>query len=412
MKSITVAVFNYNQPEFTYYSVLNIKKILKEYNPIIKIFDARTERSISNHLDDVTVIHNNHKQIFDYSIEYNEAYTKFINYMLEDCKTDELMVVLPQVFINENIKCEIENNKKIVAFNNLLDIGLIIFNRKFIEKTRFNNYNELEKYVLSNVNKNYNINSYCIKSDGSDIVEFLYTNSKYWKSIYEDVIVSLTTFKGRINDKTTEQVLNALLNQQTRYNYQVVLVLSEEEFNNKESIPEYLKNLLNKYLNFEILWTYKNTRPLKKLDPTMEKYPELPIITLDDDDLVFKDMVENVVNEHRKDPYKVLGSMIEQTVNFIKWVAGVRLWPPKCLYNFPLSDYYEYYDGILDDNFNAMRCAFKMTPVRGMPQCSEKNNQTNLKLTTEYENTNWNYYYKRFIINHLNEIPEELYYQV
>lgn len=412
MKTITVGILNYNQPEYTYYSVLNIKKVFKDYNPVIKIFDTGLDRPIENILDDVKILRNEHKQYFDYSnLEYNEIYVRFINEMIKDCDTEELIVVLPQTMIKPTLVPFIESVQTVLFHNqNNLDIAVMVFNINNIKKPSFNNFQELCDFIYSKQKRQISLANHLVKSDGSDIVKFLQNNNTLWKTIYEDVIVSLTTFKGRINDETTQKVLLSLLHQHTKYNYKVCLVLSEEEFVDKNAIPLYLKQFEQDYDNFEIIWTFKNTKPLKKLDPTMEKYPDLPIITLDDDDLCRNNMIDIVVDEHRKDPYKVLGSWVEQTVNFVKWVAAVRIWPPHCLYQFPLSDYYKFYDGILDDNFNAMRCAFKMTPVRGMPEVSEKCNQTNLKLASDYQSTNWGYYYKRFIIAHLKELPEQLYY--
>ena len=120
-----------------------------------------------------------------------------------------------------------------------------------------------------------------------------------------DCIVSLTTWKGRINEPTLPRMIFKLLTQQTEYNYKVVLVLSEEEFGKDYILPEEL-SLLQKHPNFEILWTYKNTKALKKLDPTMEKYPDLPIITLDDDDLCTTYTVQTMMDFHKKNPNKLL----------------------------------------------------------------------------------------------------------
>lgn len=412
MKTITVGILNYNQPEYVYYSVLNIKKIFKEYNPVIKIFDTGLERPIENILDDIEIVRNNYGEYFEHrNLEYTEIYAKALSVLINQCETDEFIFILPQTFFKQNITLSINNNQNVLFDNsNGLDLALISFNMAKNSKVKFNSFIELSDYIYSKQKKPVNLNGAMVKTDGKDIINFLKINEALWKTIYEDVIVSLTSFKGRINDDTTRKVLLSLLNQKTKYNYRVALVLAEEEFTDKSSVPEYLLQFEKDYSHFEILWTDKNTKPLKKLDPTMHKYPDLPIITLDDDDLCQTNMVDIVVDEHRKDPYKVLGSWVEQTVNFIKWVAAVRLWPPHCLYEFPLSDYYRYYDGILDDNFNAMRCAFKMTPVRGMPEVSRKCNQTDLKLATEYQSTNWGYYYKRFIMDHLNELPKQLYY--
>lgn len=387
MKDITLGLINNNQPEFIYYSILNLKKILKDFHLTFKIINVGTERAIINKLDDVEIINC-----------FNETYFEFTNKLLTNCTTETLITINPTLFVTNNITNILRYTNDYIMEDNNFDF--VIYNKLTpIDENSFIKYRSVSLDSFS-------------KKCNTDIIEFLKTNELLWKTIYEDVIVSLTTFKGRIYDNTVYEVIMALLHQKTQYNYKVVLVLAEEEFKNKNEIPQYIKQLLYDYSNFELLWTVKDTRPLKKLDPTLEKYPDLPIITLDDDDYCYINMVENVVNEHRKNPYYAMGTLIEKTFNFVKWIAGVRIWPPHCLYEFPLDDYYTYYDGILDDNFNAMRCAFKLTPVCSMPKVSKKHNQTELKLTTEYENTNWGRYYKRFIINHLDEIPDELYYVI
>lgn len=407
MKTITVVIYNDDQSEYTYYSALNIKKILKDENPVIKIFDTGKTNRVINHLDDIEVIRNYYCEYIDYiNLNRNDVYAQAVSLLIDKCNTDILIIIKPEFFIDKNIKYFIENVTDISGNYENNNFNILIIDTKKNSNIKFNNFDELKQKV------NNKFNNTGILHGTDDITSFLYNNAMLWKTEYEDIIVSLTSFKGRINDKTTQDVLLSLLNQVTKYKYKVVLVLALDEFGDTELIPAYLKKYLEKYSNFEILWTKRDTRPLKKLDPTMEKYPNLPIITLDDDDLVYSNMINTVVDAHRRDPYSVLGTSIEVTNNFIKWVACVRVWPPHCLYNFPLSDYYKYYDGILDDNFNAMRCAYKMTPVKSMPICSEKCNATDLKLATEYTTVNWGYYYKRFIINHLDEIPEELYYSI
>lgn len=123
------------------------------------------------------------------------------------------------------------------------------------------------------------------------------------------IIVSLTSWKDRINELTLPKVLFRLFRQETNIRYKVVMVLSEEEFPLKEKeLPKELV-LFNKTIdNFEILWTYKNTKALKKLNPTINKYPNLPIITLDDDMLIEKNIIDIFYKEYLINPKLVLSS--------------------------------------------------------------------------------------------------------
>lgn len=78
------------------------------------------------------------------------------------------------------------------------------------------------------------------------------------------VVVSLTSWRGRIYSDIVQLVLFSLLRQKTKYRYKVVLVLSEEEFPRKEAeLPENIVKLAEKVEHMEILWTYRNTRALK-----------------------------------------------------------------------------------------------------------------------------------------------------
>lgn len=176
-----------------------------------------------------------------------------------------------------------------------------------------------------------------------------------------DVIVSLTTWKGRINDNHVYKVIFRLLKQQvTQFKYKVVLVLSREEFGDDYVLPDVLQ-LMQQEPNFEILWTDKNTKALKKLDPTMAKYPELPIITIDDDDLVTKHAVETMMLAHKQYPDAILGTICGTWHPELVRVAGIRLFPPHSLADLPYEDFVKYFEGLHDDEWNAIRANAKGT---------------------------------------------------
>ena len=95
----------------------------------------------------------------------------------------------------------------------------------------------------------------------------------------ERAIISLTSWKARIN--TVSKTLYSLLTQCPGFH--IVLVLSEEEFPKMmDELPENLKLFVDNEL-IEVLWVYKNYKSLKKIIPTMLKYPNIPIISADDD---------------------------------------------------------------------------------------------------------------------------------
>lgn len=95
----------------------------------------------------------------------------------------------------------------------------------------------------------------------------------------EKAIISLTSWKARIN--TVAKTLYSLIKQCPGFH--IVLVLSEEEFPQKEkALPENLMLLVNNKF-IELLWVYKNYKSLKKVLFTMDKYREVPVISADDD---------------------------------------------------------------------------------------------------------------------------------
>lgn len=204
-----------------------------------------------------------------------------------------------------------------------------------------------------------------------------------------DVIVSLTTWKGRINDKSVRQVLYRLIaQQQTHYKYKVVLVLSREEFGDDFIVPEDLR-LFETTGRFEILWTYDNTRALKKLLPTMEAYPDVPIITLDDDELVTEDCIEKVMREHEQNPNVILGGSVRVAFG-VMLACMIRLFPPHCLAHIPVEYFKTYFNCMQDDEWIGLCARLKGTTMRQLrsPVVINYNfgDQTNA----------FNYVYRRF----------------
>lgn len=407
----TIAIINYNTPHYIYYLIQSIKKQCNGISYDICIFDISDKRNITNKLDNIIIYHNTRGCYFNLNgLTYDEMIDNSIRTLTNLIHNGRIIIINPCTLVNKYFLNILNSSEPFLVTQ---DENCIGFDLNLIDKTTI--VNKSSSYI-STLKEHYKFktvqNCTVTMTDNIKFEEWINTNKILWKQEFLDVVISLTTFKGRIYDETTYKVIYSLLRQNTKYNYKVVLVLSTEEFGDRFELPMKLKYLLDNNDIFEILWTDKNTKPLKKLDPTVEKYPEIPIITLDDDDLCNNDILDYIMCEHINDPFYILGTCVEQTPNFIKWVAGVRLFPPHCLYNFPLEDYYTYYDGILDDNFNAMRAAFKLTPVKGIStEYNKKTNQTDLKLTRDYQKTPWGEYYKRFILAHLDEIPEELYYE-
>lgn len=135
---------------------------------------------------------------------------------------------------------------------------------------------EYHNYIKTETKQHRIIN--CIKSSYKEIYNNIYNSSgKIYNN--EKAIISLTSWKKRINNVhlTLENILSLCPN------YHIVLVLSQEEFPNKElELPQSLINLVNNN-KIELLWVYKNYKAFKKILFTMDKYKNIPIISADDD---------------------------------------------------------------------------------------------------------------------------------
>ena len=121
------------------------------------------------------------------------------------------------------------------------------------------------------------------------------SNTKYCNN---EIIVSLTTFDKRLFEVylTIESIM-----QQTYKPNRIILWLSEEIKDNK--LPLFLLNQINRGLEVRYC---KDIKSYKKLIPSLKAFPSASIITVDDDELYFFDLIENIINEHILNPDFIL----------------------------------------------------------------------------------------------------------
>lgn len=217
-----------------------------------------------------------------------------------------------------------------------------------------------------------------------------------------DVIVSLTTWKARINTKELKRnIFELLTKQKTQYKYKTVLCLSEEEFPSKEKeIPSWIVELDTINDNFELLWTYKNTKALKKLNPAMKKYSNLPIISIDDDEQFKPNAIETFMNYHKQNPDIILSECgINEIYENIYTTGAFRLYPPNSLADLDEQYFINYFNTANDDLFNAIRAVMKGTKTKMLhTKCITTifaNEQKN-SLYTIYSKMNWTEIVKKF----------------
>ena len=113
----------------------------------------------------------------------------------------------------------------------------------------------------------------------------------------ERVIVSMTSYPGRI--KGIGKIIFSILSNTMKPD-KIVINLSIEEFPNKEKdLPEDLQALQENGL-LEIWWVEKNIKQFKKIIPTLERYPNDIIISIDDDLIYPKEFIETIYNDYLK----------------------------------------------------------------------------------------------------------------
>lgn len=153
-----------------------------------------------------------------------------------------------------------------------------------------------------------------------------------------DIILSLTSWKGRIYDTSFLAVLLSMLDQKTNFKYKVVLVLSSDEFINQEKeLPPKLLTLADVCDYFEILWTKENTKAYKKYFPVRRKYPDENICILDDDSTLHDDFVESFCTILKDNPDRMIigtNHFLCNTSNTIEHTRyGAACFRPDSLYD-------------------------------------------------------------------------------
>lgn len=188
-----------------------------------------------------------------------------------------------------------------------------------------------------------------------------------------DCIVALTSWKGRVYNEELSKVLYHLTHQKTKYNYKVVLSLSEEEFPKKnEELPDWLV-AFTELENFEILWSYRNTMSLKNYWPVKRAYKDVPILVLGDDTIYSKQLVEFMMNEHLKTPEYALGNCIlywDEAHDNLPILCKVRLFPPKCMFNLSEDYFVDYFKNLENDIFYGVCLKLNHTKCRALNNSS------------------------------------------
>jgi len=115
----------------------------------------------------------------------------------------------------------------------------------------------------------------------SEITEIPESNIHENVILEEKIYVSFTSWPKRIQN--CKHTIDLMMNQ-TLLPSKIILNLSEEEFPNKENdLPKELVQEVKYNELFEIFWVKENTTVFKKIIPTMNRFPNDLVLSIDDD---------------------------------------------------------------------------------------------------------------------------------
>lgn len=191
----------------------------------------------------------------------------------------------------------------------------------------------------------------------------------------EEIVVSLTSFGDRIH--YVHLAIESIMQQTIKPN-RIVLWLAEDEFK-EEALPIALQ--LQQKRGLEIAYC-EDLKSYNKLIPSLKRFPDACVITIDDDIAYNPDMVERLINAHKENQTDICANRIhgimldekDEIKPYLEWqwcvnrcpennnlafftgVGGV-LYPPHCFPDEVFNkSFFMGMSGKADDVwFNAMR---------------------------------------------------------
>lgn len=180
-----------------------------------------------------------------------------------------------------------------------------------------------------------------------------------------DLVVSITSWRGRIGSEIVRENIFRLLRQKTNFSYIVTLVLSSDEFPRRESeLPETLVMMAEKEPMFRIVWVKENTRALKKLTGAQIAYPDLPVLTTDDDIAVKDSFVDDFMRCHLEHPKDIISPVVWTPPHGVEISGWARLYPVDSLAWLPDVCFMRFFRGLEDDVYNGLRATLVGTKHR------------------------------------------------
>ena len=153
------------------------------------------------------------------------------------------------------------------------------------------------------------------------------------------IVVSLTTWKGRID--TLPLVLESIVNQ-TLKPWKIVVNLSKQEFASVKEIPKNIRTYMKKH-GIEVNWVKDDTKVYKKIIPTLLKYKNDLILSIDDDFIYPKNMIVDFYRKYMEYPNNpISGNRVNKFG--MDCHCGCSSLVQYKFYNIFIEDYTRYYE--------------------------------------------------------------------
>lgn len=117
-----------------------------------------------------------------------------------------------------------------------------------------------------------------------------------------DAIISFATYGKRINSPLIYRFLDSLVHQDCNIRHRIVANIWKRDY---DEAPEKFKQYLRDN-NIEVLTSDFNWKPHLKYVMSMQKYKDVPVVTVDDDMVYRKDMLQLLHAEHKKNPGTII----------------------------------------------------------------------------------------------------------